>query len=129
MPVAFPSIKPSERDYNPPEHAVTTIRSQSGVTSKRLWGSAAGNAELILVFRHLHPDKAADILQAWLDTKSGIDTLILPAQLLAGASTKLKEVILPQQGTLSWTFAEKPTSKAAPPIWETVNVRLIGELR
>ncbi|MGA0708572.1 MAG: hypothetical protein ACO3Q7_10895 [Steroidobacteraceae bacterium] len=129
MAVAFPLIKPTERDYNPPEHAVTRLRSQNGITTLRIWGSAAGNAELILGFRNIHTDKAADIVNAWLATKSGIDTLILPSTVFAGMGTKLKQVILPTQGSLSWTFAERPTVQAVPPIWATVQVRLVGELR
>ncbi len=129
MPVAFPSIKPTEREYMPPEHAVTKIKSQSGVTSIRLWGSAPGNAEMSLGFRHIHTDKAAEIVQAWLDTKSGVDTLILPSEVFAGVGTRLRQVMLPSQGALSWTFAERPTVTSVGPIWATVNVRLVGELR
>jgi hypothetical protein len=129
MPVVFPSIKPSERDYLPPEHAVTTVRSQNGLTFKRIWGSTPANAEMRLSFRNIHTDKAALIMQAWLDSKSGIDSLILPAAVLAGAGEKLKQVILPAGTSVVWTFAERPAEQAVPPIWSTVNVRLIGELR
>lgn len=129
MPVVFPSIKPSERDYLPPEHAVTTVRSQNGITFKRIWGSEPGNAEMRLTFRNIHTDKSALIVQAWLDSKSGIDSLILPAAVLAGAGEKLKQVILPAGTSAVWTFAERPAEQAVQPIWSTVNVRLIGELR
>lgn len=129
MPVAFPSIKPTDRDYRPPEHPVTSVKAQNGVTTKRIWGSRPVNAELSLGFRHIHTDRAAEIVQAWLDSKSGIDTLILPAALFAGVGTNLRNVILPQTGSLEWTFAEAPSVTSVAPIWATVNVRLIGELR
>jgi len=129
MPVAFPSIKPAEREYTPPSHPVTSVQSQNGVTTKRIWGSKAGNAELSLQFRHIHTDKAAEIVQAWLATNSGIDTLILPSTLFSGVDSKLKELMLPSVGALSWTFAERPTISSVGPIWATVNVRLIGEVR
>lgn len=127
MPVAFPSIKPTERDFRPAEHAVTTLRSQSGVVSRRLWGSAPGSAELSLGFRHIHTDRASEIVQAWLDTKSGVDTLILPSQLFSGMSDKLKSAIM--LPGLAWTFGERPSVTSVGPIWATVNVRLVGELR
>ena len=129
MPVAFPSIKPTERDYEPPEHPVTTVRSQNGVTFKRIWGSTAGNAVMTLGFRNIHTDTAAQIVKAWLDSKSGIDTLVLPSTVLAGVGEDLKAIMLPTGSSMVWTFAEKPTVQSVPPIWATVNVRLIGELR
>ena len=127
MPVAFPSIKPAERSYTAPSHPVTRIRSQSGVTSARLWGSAPSNAELSLSFRHIHTDKAAQIVDAWLATKSGIDNLILPSTLFAGIGPTLTALM--QSGSLFWTFAEAPQVTSVGPIWATVNVRLVGELR
>lgn len=129
MPVAFPSLRPTERDYTPPAHATTTSRSQNGVTSRRLWGSLPGNAELNLGFRNVHTDVAAQIIQAWLDTKSGVDFLILPDTLLSGVDAQLKAIMLPTDGTLIWTFADRPSVSFVPPIWATVQVRLIGELR
>ena len=129
MPVAFPSLRPTERDYTPPAHATTTSRSQNGVISRRLWGSLPGNAELNLGFRNVHTDVAAQIIQAWLDTKSGVDFLILPDTLLSGVGAQLKAIMLPTDGTLIWTFADRPSVSFVPPIWATVQVRLIGELR
>ena len=127
MPVAFPALKPSERSYTAPSHPVTRVRSQSGVTSARLWGSAPSNAEMTLSFRHIHTDRAAEIDAAWLATKSGIDSLILPSTLFAGIGTKMTAQM--QSGSLFWTFAEAPQVTFVGPIWATVNVRLVGELR
>lgn len=129
MPVAFPALKPSERDYTPPTHAITTLRSQNGSVSRRLWGSKPGNAELSMTFRNITTQVAATIVQAWLDTKSGVDTLILPTTVFAGMSDALRLLILPTSGALSWTFAEAPKVTFAGPIWATVSVRLTGELR
>ena len=129
MPVAFPSLRPTERDYTPPAHATTTVRAQNGVTSRRLWGSLPGNAELNLGFRNVHTDTAAQVIQTWLDTKSGVDSLILPDTLFAGIGAQLKAVMMPTEGTLMWTFADRPSVSFVAPIWATVQVRLIGELR
>lgn len=129
MPVAFPSLRPSEREYKPPAHATSRLRAQNGVASRRLWGSAPTDAELSLGFQNIHSDKGADIVQAWLDTKSGIDTLILPSTLLSGTGPRLAAVILPAAGRLLWTFAEVPVITSVGPIWCTARVKLIGELR
>ena len=129
MPVAFPPIKPSDRDYRPPTHSLTTSRAQSGVTTKRIWGSRPADAELTLSFRHIHTDKAAEIVQAWLASNSGIDTLILPQQVFAGVGAALQTLMLPQMGALAWTFADAPTVTSVGPIWATVTVRLVGQLR
>lgn len=129
MAVAFPSIKPSERSYKPPAHPVSRVRSQSGVTSARLWGSAPSNAELSLSFRHIHTDRATEIVSAWLASKSGIDNLILPETLFSGVGQQLRTFMQSGGATLYWTFAEAPTVTSVGPIWATVDVRLVGELR
>lgn len=129
MPVQFPALRPAEREYLPPEHAVTQTKSQSGVVSKRLWGSQPGNAEMILSFNAISTDKAADITEAWLATKSGIDFLILPSSVLSGVGPRLAQVILPTSGTLRWTFAERPSIGFVGPVWTNARVRLAGELR
>lgn len=129
MPVAFPSIRPNERDYLPPEYAVTAVRAQNGVTSKRLWGSQPSNAEMGLVFRNINTDRAADLITAWDATKGGIDFLVLPSAVLSGVGSRLAAIILPPQGTLRWTFAERPSVTFVGPVWATARVRLVGELR
>ena len=129
MPVAFPALRPTEREYLPPEFAVTASRSQSGVVSKRLWGSQPGNAELTLGFRVISTDIAADIVNAWTGTKGGVDYLILPTTLLSGVGTRLAAIVLPSSGTLRWTFAERPQIGFTGPVWASARVRLVGELR
>lgn len=129
MPVPFPALKPTERDYRPPSYAVTSTRSQSGVVSKRLWGSLPGDAELRLGFRVISTDRAADLVEAWEATKSGIDFLILPGAVLSGVGPRLSQVILPSSGTLRWTFAEPPSIGFVGPVWSSAQVRLVGELR
>lgn len=129
MPVPFPNIKPTEREYLPPEYAVTSTRSQSGVVSKRLWGSAPGNAEMTLGFRIISSDVAADLVLAYDATKSGIDFLILPSAVLSGVGPRLAQVILPTSGSLQWTFMERPNIGFVGPVWSSARVRLVGELR
>lgn len=129
MPVPFPSLRPTERSYRPPSFAVTSTRSQSGVVSKRLWGSLPGNAELSLGFRVISTDSAAALVEAWNATKSGIDFLILPDSVLSGVGPRLSQVILPSSGTLRWTFAEAPDIGFVGPVWSSAQIRLVGELR
>lgn len=129
MPVLFPALRPTERDYRPPSFPVSATRSQSGVVSKRLWGSIPGDAELRLGFRIITTDTAADIVNAWTATKSGIDFLILPSSILSGVGPRLSQVILPSSGTLRWTFAEAPEIGFVGPVWSSAQVRLVGEVR
>lgn len=129
MPVPFPAIKPSERDYTPPGYPVTGTKSQSGVTSKRLWGSVPVDAEMNLGFNVLNNDRIADLLQSWDATKSGIDYLLLPPEVLSGVGPRLAAIILPENGPLRWTFAERPSVSFIGPTWASARVRLIGELR
>lgn len=129
MVVAFPNIKPAERSYTAPTYAITSVKAQSGVTSKRLWGTLPGDAKMTLLFRHVTTDTAALFVNAWNATKGGIDTLTIPANVLSGAGATLSAIMIPANNSIVWTFAQPPVVDFVGPAWANVQVELIGELR
>jgi hypothetical protein len=51
MAVTFPNIEPTSRSFSAPKWPTTGMTSQSGVTTRRLWGSLPSQAQLSAEFR------------------------------------------------------------------------------
>lgn len=129
MPVAFPAIQPTSRSFKLPVWATTSSRSQSGVVSRRLWGSAPGDAELNLEFKNTGDDNAVAIANSYRSAKGDSDTLILPSILFKNTSDALSVIMQAQE--LQWHFSRA----AGPPVimseacgFSSVSVSLIAEL-
>ena len=129
MPVAFPAIQPTARSFKLPAWATTTSRSQSGVVSRRLWGSKPGDAELNLEFRNILDANAVAIADSYRIAKGDTDILILPSILFKNMSESMKQIM--QAEGLQWHFS-KP---AGPPVIQSevcgffsISVSLIAEL-
>jgi len=89
MAVTFPNIEPTSRSFSAPKWPTSGITSQSGVTTRRLWGSRPSQAQLSLNFANITDDNAALILAAYNDAKGATTDLTLPSILFNGASTNL----------------------------------------
>ena len=133
MATAFPDIAPTGRSFTAPQWPTTQVKSRSGFTSNRLWGSRPANATLSLEFRHITDDQAASILAAWHAAKGSNDNLTLPLSIFTGANNTLK-AWLDTSATgagINWYFppdgAPRLTSLA--PNINNVQVSLSGELR
>jgi hypothetical protein len=127
--VLFPAVKPTDRQFKAPEWPTTSSRTQSGVTTRRRWGSRPGNAELRLEFRNIDDDRAADILLAHHAAGGASEELLLPGILFHGASGRL--ALLMRAGGLRWHFSEEagaPVIVSVAPGISTTNVVLLAEL-
>ena len=131
MATAFPSITPTARRFTAPTWPTNTQRSQSGVITRRLWGSKPANATLSLQFSNVSDDEAATILAAYDDAKGSTDTLTLPFQIFSGMSNTLKGETDGSAASLQWSFAEgsPPQVESVAPGISSVSVNLTGELR
>jgi len=133
MAVTFPSIAPTSRGFTAPRWPTSGITSQSGVTTRRLWGSRPSQAQLSFGFDNITDDNAALIAQAYNSAKGATTDLTLPAVLFSGASSALT-AWLDGSATgagLQWFFSEEPPSieSSGSPGRSNVRVTLIAELR
>lgn len=102
----FPSVTPTSRSFAAPVYPVTTYRTQSGVTVRRLWASAPSNARLSLKFNNIADADAVSILTCYNNALGSVNTVTLPSEVFTGADTALV-AFLQQSGTsLNWHFAE-----------------------
>ena len=129
--MTYPAITPSSRKFKAPQFPVTSVVSQSGATTRRLWGSRPVQAELSLTYRNIGDDDAAAIVGHYDDCKGSITKVSLPDATWDGASSDLKSYLkLDDYGTgIDWFFSSAPTVNGVFPGVSTVQVKLIGEIR
>jgi len=133
MATAFPGIQPTSRSFVAPAWQTTTETSQSGVVTRRLWGSRPSRATLNLQFNNINDTNTSAILSAYNRAKGSVDSLTLPDIIFNGADSSLK-LWLDSSATgagLLWCFTEgsPPQVESIAPGLSNVSVSLTAELR
>jgi hypothetical protein len=132
MAVTFPSIEPTSRSFTAPKWPTSGITAQSGVTTRRLWGSRPSQAQLSLSFDNISDDNAGLIVAAYNSAKGATAELTLPSVLFNGASAALTGWLNTTStgAGMKWFFAEQPpTVESVVPGRSSVRVALVAELR
>jgi len=133
MAIAFPSIAPTGRSFTAPAWQTTTQTSQSGVITRRLWGSRPSRATLSLQFNNISDTNTSAILNAYNSAKGSVDSLTLPSVLFDGADTTLTSWLNASAtgAGLLWCFTEgsPPQVESVAPGRSNVSVSLTAELR
>ena len=133
MATTFPSIEPTSRSFTAPSWQTTTQTSQSGVITRRLWGSRPSRATLALQFNNISDANVSAIISAYNTAKGSVDSLTLPSVLFNGADATLA-TWLDASATgagLLWCFTEgsTPQVESVAPGRSNVTVSLTAELR
>jgi hypothetical protein len=133
MVTAFPGIQPTSRSFVAPAWQTTTETSQSGVVTRRLWGSRPSRATLNLQFNNINDTNTSAILSAYNSAKGSVDSLTLPDIIFNGADGTLSSW-LDSSATgagLIWCFTEgsPPQVESIAPGLSNVRVSLTAELR
>lgn len=133
MAVLFPSLTPSSRTFNAPKWPTNATTSQSGVITRRLWGSKPSQASMSLAFNNISDDNAALIVAAYHAAQGPTTEVLLPSAVLSGISAALQSGIsqVTTNSGLHWFFAEDngPSIESTAPGRCNVQVDLIAELR
>jgi hypothetical protein len=133
MATTFPSIAPTRRRFVAPTWPTKTQTSQSGVITRRLWGSRPSSAKLSLTFGNVNDTNTTAILSAYNSAKGSVDSLTLPTQIFAGADATLKSWLNASAtgAGLLWSFSEgsSPQVESVAPGRSNVTVELTAELR
>jgi hypothetical protein len=132
MAIAFPGLTPSSRNITAPIWPTTSSTSQSGIKSKRLWGSKPSQLTLALSFDNISDANATQILAAYQSTKSGVLELDVPSEIYGGLSLDLLAWIDQNSigSGMKWYFGEEPpTVESVAPGRSSVRVTLVAELR
>lgn len=133
MATTFPSIAPTRRSFIAPSWPTKTKVSESGVITRRLWGSRPSQAKLSLTFGNVNDTNTAAILSAYNSAKGSVDSLTLPTQIFAGADATLQSWLNASAtgAGLLWSFSEgsSPQVESVAPGRSNVTVELTAELR
>lgn len=132
MSITFPSIEPTARSLAGPKWPITTSTSQSGLTTRRLWGSRPAQAQLSLSFNNITDANASLILQAYNDAKGPMTEVSLPSVVFNGLSSTFQTWLTTAiaGGGMKWFFTDDPpTSESVSPGRSSVRVNLVAELR
>jgi hypothetical protein len=133
MATTFPGIAPTRRSFVAPTWPTKTQTSQSGVITRRLWGSKPSQAKLSLTFGNINDTNTTAILIAYNSARGSVDSLTLPTQVFAGADATLQSWLNAwATGTgLLWSFSEgtSPQVESVAPGRSNVTVELTAELR
>ena len=132
MTVTFPTLEPTSRSFVAPRWPTSGITSQSGVTTRRLWGSRPSQAQLNLSFDNISDDNAGLIVAAYNSAKGATTELTLPNVLFNGASAALTGWLNTTStgAGMKWFYAEEPpTVESIAPGRSSVRVVLVAELR
>ena len=133
MATTFPSITPTRRRFVAPTWPTKTQMSQSGVITRRLWGSRPSSAKLSLTFGNVNDTDTAAILSAHNTAKGSVDSLTLPTEIFTGADATLQSWLNASAtgAGLLWSFSEgsSPQVESVAPGRSNVTIELTAELR
>lgn len=124
--MAFPTLQPTSRNFNPGDYPIKTFRSQSGAETRILYGSQRTNMSLELSYDNITDSNAGLFLTHFDEVQGTYQTFTVPSAVRsgwAGSSTALDVT-----GANAWRYAESPQVTAVRPGVSSVRVKLIGVL-
>lgn len=124
--MAFPTLKPTSRSFDPGDWPIKTFRSQSGAEVRILYGSARTDMQLELTYDNITDTEADQFLTHYNETIGTLRTFQLPSTTRAGWSGAAGS--LDVSGAQAWRYNESPKVTAVRPGFSSVQVRLVGVL-
>lgn len=84
--MAFPTLKPSKRSFNPGDFPVKKFRAQSGEETRVLYGSKRTRMTMSLTYKNITDDQAEEFLDHYHEMKGTYTTFTIQAETKAGWS-------------------------------------------
>ena len=109
--VAFPTIKPTSRSYNPGTYPSTTFESLDGTKTHLRYGNKRVNATLTLGFSNITDADAALILANYEDVNSDWDYVTFSSAngTVGVDSTSLSNYLKESGSGLKWRYSGPPS--------------------
>jgi hypothetical protein len=124
--MAFPSLVPTSRNFNPGDYPIKQFRSQSGAEVRILYGDARTGMTLELSYDNISDANADLFLAHYNDVKGTYNTFAIPDEVKTGWSGSSGSI--DAAGVNAWRYAEPPAVTAVRPGRSSVRVQLIGVL-
>lgn len=124
--MAFPSLTPTSRNFNPGDYPIKQFRSQSGAEVRILYGDARTGMTLELSYDNITDTSADLFLTHYNEVKGTYNTFTIPAAVKTGWSGNSSSIDV--SGLNAWRYADAPAITAVRPGRSSVRVQLIGVL-
>jgi hypothetical protein len=124
--MAFPSLTPTSRNFNPGDYPIRQFRSQSGAEVRILYGDSRTGMTLELSYDNISDANAEAFLTHYNDVKGTYNTFTIPAAVKTGWTGTASAIDV--SGVNAWRYAEAPGITAVRPGRSSVRVQLVGVL-
>jgi hypothetical protein len=124
--MAFPSLTPTSRNFNPGDYPIRQFRSQSGAEVRILYGDSRTGMTLELSYDNISDANAESFLTHYNDVKGTYNTFTIPAAVKTGWTGTASAIDV--SGVNAWRYSEAPGITAVRPGRSSVRVQLVGVL-
>ena len=122
--MAFPTLKPTSRDFSPGDWPIKRFNSQSGAEVRILYGSQRTNAKLSLGYDNITDANAQLFLADYAAQYGTLRTFTLPSAAKTGWSGSASSIDA-APGT-KWRYEGEPQVRAVRPGRSSVTVNLVA---
>ena len=124
--MAYPTLQPTGRDFDPGSYPVKTFKSQSGAESRILYGSKRVDQQLALTYDNITDSQAEQFVTHFDEVRGSYETFTLPSAVRAGwaASAATIDAVT----GAAWRYDAPPTITSIKPGVSSVQVKLVGVL-
>jgi hypothetical protein len=123
--MAYPTLRPTSRDFDPGSYPVKTFRAQSGAEVRILYGSRRTNMEMTLGYDNIFDAQAEQFLTHYDETKGTYNTFTITDSTKAGWTGSMAAIGAVSSGN-RWRYAGPPQITAVKPGRSSVRVSLLG---
>lgn len=124
--MAFPTLRPTSRTFDPGDWPIKAFRAQSGAEVRILYGSVRTGMKLELSYENIIDSQAEGFLTHFNETLGTLRTFQLSGDAQAGWSGSESSLSPPENS--AWRYAQAPQLTAVRPGISTVTISLIGVL-
>ena len=124
--MAFPTIQPTSRAFNPGDYPIKTFKSQSGSETRILYGSQRTGMTMELSYENIADADAASFMTHYDEVRGSYQTFAVPSAVRAGWSGSSGSIDV--TGSNAWRYDSPPSITAVRPGRSSVSVQLVGVL-
>lgn len=125
--MAFPTLKPSSRDFDAGSYPVKTFNAQSGAEVRILYGSKRTGMAISLTYENISDTAADDFVTHFDEVLGTFSTFALPSEVLSGWTGAASAINASGTGN-QWRYAKAPAITSVRPGRSSVQVELVGVL-
>lgn len=124
--MAYPTLKPTGRNFDPGSYPVKTFKAQSGAEARILYGSKRVDQSLSLSYDNITDSQAEQFVTHFDEVRGTYETFTLPSEVRTGWAASTATLDAVSGG--AWRYDAPPTITSVKPGISSVQVKLAGVL-